>query len=420
MIDLVHKALKLILIMALYSVQTAIAQQSDGSYNTDTKGGCKVWCKYPGDVVSWTGDCKYGFAEGFGTVTWFENGKEAEKFVGYMIHGRPHGHGTLTFPDKRFLTGNFINGEFLDLDEAYLELLERNAISLIDKPNIYVSDGTSEDLFYISVVPKNKPIGCLVLMPAAWETVEHAISSTKSLCQAAVEKNIAVIYPSVNQHIVLNSENLAFLNAVISDATKKIKISKKKFVLGGLSMGGVLAVSYAQLAVKDPTKTVLLPKAVFNVDGPADLENLYKCWKLNLENPRNNNNPEGHYVIGVLEKQAGGSPETAHEGYSKYSIYTRSEKDGGNAKYLDNLPVRIYNDVDVNWWLSNRSQDLYCMNALDQTAMINFLIGLGNNKAEFINAYQKGYRIEGNRHPHSWSIVDPNECVSWILKCLQD
>ncbi|MBL0339898.1 MAG: hypothetical protein IPP71_02680 [Bacteroidetes bacterium] len=62
---------------------------------------------------------------------------------------------------------------------------------------------------------------------------------------------------------------------------------------------------------------------------------------------------------------------------------------------------------------------MYYMNGLDQTAMIQLLNDMGNKKAEFINSYQKGYRIEGNRHPHSWSIVEPVECMNWILDVLK-
>lgn len=115
----------------------------------------------------------------------------------------------------------------------------------------------------------------------------------------------------------------------------------------------------------------------------------------------------------------GGVPETVSKNYIYYSTFSNSEKDGGNAKYLKNIPVRIYNDVDVNWWLTNRNTDLYDMNALDQSAMINFLHRNGNTKAEFINAFGKGYRLEGTRHPHSWSIVEPVDCIKWILKCAE-
>ncbi|MBX9449077.1 MAG: hypothetical protein KL787_04905 [Taibaiella sp.] len=86
---------------------------------------------------------------------------------------------------------------------------------------------------------------------------------------------------------------------------------------------------------------------------------------------------------------------------------------------MKDIPVRIYNDVDVCWWIENRNADLYAMNAVDQSAMINLLRMNGNTRAEFINAYQKGYRLEGMRHPHSWSIVDPEDCIDWISSIIK-
>jgi len=59
------------------------------------------------------------------------------------------------------------------------------------------------------------------------------------------------------------------------------------------------------------------------------------------------------------------------------------------------------------------------MNALDKSAMINFLQRAGNKKEEFINSYGKGYGLDGKRHPHSWSIVNASDCIKWIQKCLE-
>jgi len=125
------------------------------------------------------------------------------------------------------------------------------------------------------------------------------------------------------------------------------------------------------------------------------------------------------YVLKEFKKNIGGTPDSVRKNYVYYSTFSNSEKDEGNAKYLKVIPVRIYNDVGCYWWLTNRSEDLYDMNALDQSAMINFLHRIGNEKGEFINAYGKGYRLDGTRHPHSWSIVDAIECINWIKKCLK-
>ena len=65
--------------------------------------------------------------------------------------------------------------------------------------------------------------------------------------------------------------------------------------------------------------------------------------------------------------------------------------------------------------MKNRKMSYYEMNALDQSAMILELNALGNSRAEFIVALGKGYRLNGERHPHSWSLIDPAESVRWIL-----
>jgi hypothetical protein len=50
--------------------------------------------------------------------------------------------------------------------------------------------------------------------------------------------------------------------------------------------------------------------------------------------------------------------------------------------------------------------------------MINKLHQLGNDRAEFMNRLGKGYRSNGMRHPHSWSLVEPAECINWIMKSI--
>lgn len=35
---------------------------------------------------------------------------------------------------------------------------------------------------------------------------------------------------------------------------------------------------------------------------------------------------------------------------------------------------------------------------------------------EYIPTKDKGYRANGERHPHSWTIVDINDLINWMLK----
>lgn len=127
---------------------------------------------------------------------------------------------------------------------------------------------------------------------------------------------------------------------------------------------------------------------------------------------------ESKSILEEYKIEFGGSPKEKPENYVEYSIYSNSEKDGGNAKYLINTPVLIYTEPDIMWQLKYRQRDLYDMNCLDQSAMINFLQLHGNKSAQIITTYQKGRRLDGTRHPHSWSIMDSRECLSWIMEQL--
>ena len=432
-----------IILLSLTTLKSS-GQSPSGKFIKDINRGCLVWIPNfnPADSLSvtWNGNCKNKMADGFGTLQWFVKNNEVAKYVGSVKNGNENGKGKFSFPNgmiqegnfidgilngqgriifpdpTKRLEGNFVDGEILDLDAAYLRKLEKVIISKNDSTDLYINDRDQKDLFYYALIPNKKVKGVLVLLAGTWDRAEYVLSNNKTLCQLAFDNGIAVIVPSINQRLTLNNDVLSFLNTVFSNAIIKFKLPASKFILGGFSMGGLFSIRYTEMAFQDSTKTIVKPAAVYSVDGPTDLENLYHTQERALE--RSPNKTEPTYALKEFKNNMGGPPDSVRKNYIYYSTFSHSEKDGGNAKYLNTVPVRIYNDVDVNWWLENRNADLYDMNALDQSAMINFLHRIGNEKAAFINAYGKGYRLDGTRHPHSWSIVDPTECINWVKKCL--
>ena len=418
---------------------TASGQTNGEKYIKDRKNKCLVLAQnfFPIDSlsISWDGDCKNRKANGNGTLTYYLSNVEVATYHGSVTNGSPNGSGKFSspngvhwegnfvngvlngdgrvvFPDTtKKLEGNFYDGEILNLDTKYLNLLKKNIVSKVDSTNLYVNDRNQTELFYYSLIPENDIKGVIVLMPGTWERVEYLLSSNKNLCQQAFENDIAILALSINQRLTLNGEILNLINFTFKDAIQKYKLPENKFVMGGFSMGGLLSLRYTEFSVQDTGKTTVKPAAVFSVDGPTDLERMYHTFEIALEKSPNKTEPT--YALNEFKKHIGGTPKSNRDNYLYYSSFSYSEKDGGNAKYLANTPVRIYNDVDVNWWLENRNTDLYGMNALDQSAMINFLHSIGNKKAEFINAFGKGYRLDGTRHPHSWSIVDPDDFIRW-------
>jgi hypothetical protein len=464
-----------LIFLGLLSLLTTISfAQSNGQFVKDIKTGCQVWSDNysPNDSITWKGDCKDNYADGFGTLAWFQTQKPVAIYVGMMEKGNPNGkgkyvindfgilqgnfldgqldgqgeaeyfnygqkqkgsfkngvlngQGEIKFTDGRKLKGNFINGNLLDLNKPYLTFLKKNTSSLVDTANIYQGDGESSSLFYYTMTPQTTK-SVIVLFPSAFESCESVISCNKNLIQKCFDKGImtVVISSNFNRSLSLDKFAFEFINTTFIEIVTMFKVPKEKFILCGLSLGGMNALRYTEMSQDKNYNTSIKPLAVIGVDPPVDEMglykraidevNLYQPDSLKLSSGRQNAFAEGKMLVTDFIEMYGGSPDQVPNKYIQHSPYTRTEKDGGNAKYLLKTPTKIYCDPDINWHLTNRQRDFYHINASDQTALINFLSLNGNNKAEFKSCIGKGYRLDGTRHPHSWSIIDADDCIKWI------
>lgn len=394
------------------------AQDHVAKILVDPSTNCRIKLNhnFSEDSMRWSGTCKDLWAEGSGEMIAFTQGKQTAHYIGEMKSGVFNGTGDFSFWNDRRLKGFFKDGEALFLSAKLRDKLTKNKIAASDPSNAYVGDNDQKEIFYHAIIPSDKCKGVVVLMPGTWEITEHVLSSMSEFCELAYANQIAIIVPSINQRLTLTDTTLHLMNAIFTDAIQKYQLPKNRFILGGFSMGGIFSMRYTEFSKQDSTLTVVQPLAIINCDGPCDLNTLYNNFKRKLyKNPGQN---EPFYGMKEMEKYCGGTPEHSLNKYEFFSPFSHNRADGGNAKYLKHTPLRIYTDVDPNWWMKNRHVDVYDMNALDQSAMIQWLNDNGNEKAEFINAFQKGKRIEGNRHPHSWSLIDPNECMEWIIKIL--
>lgn len=433
----------------------SFGQQTTGAYVKDARG-CKVWADdYSNqDSITWVGKCKKGYADGYGTLIWYNSGKEVARYNGAMLKGKPNGQGKytylrngeregtfvegvlqgkgkITFATGVKLEGSYIDDEFVNLDEISLTHLKKHKTSFSDSTDIYVNDGNSTSLFYYTYIPTGNLKGALVLLPSSGENVESVISCNKKLIQSASEQGILTVIPSINNDRGLDDDKLAldFFNTILKEVAEKYSIPNNKFVIGGFSGGGMIALRYTEMSRDKSGRTYLSPIAVFGVDPPVDLAGLYNSSKrdllmnadrVGLSSGKMNGLREAKLIVDSYDKIYGGSPDQHPEQYIRCSMYSRSEKDGGNAKYLTNLPVRLYCDPDILWALKERNRDFYDINAANLSAMINYLNLNGNKQAEFISALGKGYRLDGTRHPHSWSLIEPEDCVNWILLTMRN
>lgn len=97
-----------------------VAQAQSGkspSWIADSKTGCKVWNPSPEarETIRWSGSCEGGYAQGKGTLQFFENGKPGDRFEGEYQAGKRNGHGVVTMSNGTRIEGDWRNDVLLQL-----------------------------------------------------------------------------------------------------------------------------------------------------------------------------------------------------------------------------------------------------------------------------------------------------------------
>ena len=264
--------------------------------------------------------------------------------------------------------------------------------------------------------PADPARGLVVLLPYYGSDANEFASV--ALPGLLAKKNVATMVVSASGYLM--DDDLVTLRGLVGELVQELSIPAGSLVVGGISAGGTGAVRYSEYCSSGHCDARTKPIAIFSVDAPLDFENWWNRAKLNLRrgNPKSGLE-ESQAILDALRSAMGGSPSQVRQAYRSRSPFLASEKDGGNAHLLKNIPIRLYTEPDVVWWIENMGCDYYTINAIDQAALILQLRALGNTKAELITTTGKGFRPPGTRNPHSWTIVDEPELADWIAKLLQ-
>jgi surfactin synthase thioesterase subunit len=266
--------------------------------------------------------------------------------------------------------------------------------------------------------------GALVLLPGYGgdpDSFDPSSAFTPSSLPARLAKHgiLTVVLVPASETLYETDAALHALDALLARVVQQYEVPRERVAIGGFSAGGTGAVRYAQRCAQQKCQAVPHIAAVFAVDPPLDFERLYRTSELIVQRnaPRSNIAEEG-MILQTLRHAFGGTPDEARDSYRLHSAVLASAPDGGNALLLDRTPIRLYTEPDVHWWMDERNLDYHAMNVVDHAALINLLRVAGNIRAELITTTGKGYRPDGRRHPHSWSIVDEAELERWLLIAL--
>ncbi len=275
------------------------------------------------------------------------------------------------------------------------------------------SSDTTRNCYTIIYPPKTPWAGYIFLLPGFGEAAENVLQQTDLPNKLALN-GILTIIPTFQDGVLsfgIDSLSQQSFDRILSDVTSKHKLIDQKFYVGGYSIGGSCAIKYSENATVKPT-------AIFAIDPPLDFERVYNSAQRDIRLSKNNNqNQENLYIIERLKKEIGGSPQKYLSKYHNISPYSFTDTTQSAVKKLTKIPLRIYTEPDIKWWMEERGADLTSMNSAECSAFINELNKLGNNNATLITTQNKGFRKPDNiRHPHSWSIADNNELIKWLLK----
>lgn len=275
--------------------------------------------------------------------------------------------------------------------------------------------------YYLAVEPQQEDTikGVLLLFSGFGQYPESALPETK-LHNVASANNILTIFFAGGDKLYVDSITLFKTNRLIQDVLTRYKIAKDKFVLGGYSAGGMLAMRYVELCNEFPNKFAIQPQGIFTVDAPLDIFTIYEQLEQSV---RDNLAPlaveEANRAIGFIKKDFG-VPRENVKVYSKLTAFSMNKDYSENEKFLKNTAVRTYHDVDIAWRIINRNQTVHLSNYEVSAELINRLVLMGNKRAEFMQTFKTGYRANGQRHPHSWSIVDEVDLIQWMKKLLEE
>lgn len=279
---------------------------------------------------------------------------------------------------------------------------------------VYLDEAdTTKNCYTIIYPPKLPWTGYLFLVPGFGATAEDVLQQTELPKELAMNGILTIIPTFQDGALSFGVDSLSqqTFNRILNDVTSKHKLVDQRFYVGGFSIGGSCAIKYAE----NPT---IKPTAIFAIDPPLDFERFYNSAQRDIRLSKNTGaNQENVYMVDRLEKETGGNPTTNLADYYELSPYSYTDTTQTAIKKLIDMPIRIYSEPDVNWWINERGSDLTHMNVTECSAMINELNRLGNSNATLITTQNKGFRKPDNRrHPHSWSIVDNDELIQWLLK----
>ena len=260
----------------------------------------------------------------------------------------------------------------------------------------------------------NKKINAVLILFGGYPETTEGIKREFNILDLARENNIAVVLSKLNQKLWFEENEKHQLGKNLQHIIENNQLPSDNIFIGGFSSGGVLSLLISNYMLGEK-EFHIDPKGVFIVDSPIDLTALYNASEKNIKrNFSEVSVKESTWLIENLELNFG-TPKKNIKNYESKAVFTYQTNHTANLSNLKNTSIRLYTEPDTAWWKKNRMADYDQMNAFYIKKLAESLKEKGFKNIEYIPTKNKGYRANGERHPHSWAIVNKRDLINWIL-----
>ncbi len=260
---------------------------------------------------------------------------------------------------------------------------------------------------YYVLQPTDSITGILLLLPAKGENPKSVFKKS-GLPEILSAKGYLTVVPNLKYALYTDDPMRKQISEILNIESSHASRSSG-LVIGGFSAGGSVALSFAEYLVAQGLAANL--KSVFVIDPPLDMQRLYAASRrMRRYACAGSVQAEAQGTIDYLDKAMGGSPDDQYNNYVSFSPFMASEADGGNAKWLKKVALRLYSEPDIDFVRERHCSELEAgdLNAGDLEKLSKLLKKAGNDRCEYIVTKGRGY--------HTWNIAEPEELAAWIVK----
>ncbi len=301
-----------------------------------------------------------------------------------------------------------------------LLLIFNSTIILSQKYEYTYLDKDSTSNCYLTIFPNNKEVkGVIIRDYSSLPDAESKAPYPYKWRDLALSNGLAIVYVVSSNffpELFYDDNKVKVLDRVINNAITKYNFPIDNIFIGGMSSSGTRAIRYVQYCEKGLSEFGIKIKGVFAVDSPLDFERFYNSTVHHKKYLTDGLLWEANILPEIFEKYYGGSAEKNAKNYREYSPFSYLDSTGANAKYLLNTPIIFFHEPDIDWWSNERGASYFDINSYDIAGLYVFLMKNGHKDVELITSSGKGFNRKGERNCHSWSIVDEDYLISWILK----